>query len=504
MEQSGKKLIYDGIRQKRKGKGQKLGVGDMRKDKLYFDDIRKNEKKADGAAGGMRDKINFCGAISAILALAVLFSLFFISGRAEGFSYAAADFYNTGYMNADNNELYNTNHINTNFQSVNNKLYNIDYINIDNKLCNIGSINTNFQPVNNDLHDIDYINAENMGELPANATRSSYIAMERDSKRVLYGSNIDVKLPMASTTKIMTAILAIEKNDVKKKIKIPKSAVGIEGSSIYLKENEEMTVEDLLYGLMLTSGNDSAAAIAIVTSGSVEKFADVMNERAKELGAVNTNFKNPHGLHHAEHYTTAYDLALIAAHALKNPIFQTVVSSEKYVIPDTGSGAGARYLYNKNKMLKMYDGADGVKTGFTKNSGRCLVSSATRGDMRVVTVVLNHSDMWNDSMSLLNRSFENYKLKKILGVENGVDLPVEGGTKNSVASVPRDKFYPVRADEDATYEIEAKKLKAPVKIGDEAGKIKISIANRLLFEEKLYTIDSVKEKSVLDHFRDLF
>jgi D-alanyl-D-alanine carboxypeptidase (penicillin-binding protein 5/6) len=483
MEQSCKKFIYYGIREKRQG--QKLGGIIMGKNKFDFEGVRKNEKKA---GGGTRDKINFRGVISTMLAVAALFSIFFISGRAESFSCAAGDFYDESYITADD-------------------LYDISYINADSELYNTSYINTD----NNKLYNIGYINAENnnekaekTGELPVNTARSSYIAMERDLKRVLYGANIDVKLPMASTTKIMTAILAIEKNDVKKKIKIPKSAVGIEGSSIYLKENEEMTVEDLLYGLMLTSGNDSAAAIAVITAGSVEKFAEMMNARARELGAVNTNFKNPHGLHHAEHYTTAYDLALIAAHALKNPIFQTVVSSEKYVIPDTGGGAGARYLYNKNKMLKMYDGADGVKTGFTKNSGRCLVSSATRGDMRVVAVVLNHSDMWNDSMALLNRSFENYKLKKILGVENGAEVAVEDGTRNSVAAVPRDKFYPMRSDESLIYEIEGKKLKAPVKIGDEAGKIKISIANRLLFEEKLYTIDSVKEKSVLDHFKDLF
>ncbi|MDR2090478.1 MAG: D-alanyl-D-alanine carboxypeptidase [Clostridiales bacterium] len=347
-----------------------------------------------------------------------------------------------------------------------------------------------------------FVNAES-ANAENNAARSSYIAMEQDSKRVLYGSNINAKLPMASTTKIMTAILAIEKNDVKNKIKIPKGAVGIEGSSMYLKENEEMTLEDLLYGLMLTSGNDSAAAIAIATAGGVEKFAALMNERARELGAVNTNFVNPHGLHHADHYTTAYDLALITAHALQNPIFQTIVSSEKYVVKGA-DGTAARYLHNKNKMLKMYDGADGVKTGFTKNSGRCLVSSAKRGDMRVVTVVLNHSDMWNDSVSLLDRSFASYKLQKILGAENGTEIPVEGGTRNFAAALPRDKFYPLRADEKITYEIEREKLNAPVKIGEIGGKIKISIDNRLLFEEKLYTIDSVKEKSVLDHFREWF
>lgn len=333
---------------------------------------------------------------------------------------------------------------------------------------------------------------------------SAYIAIERDSARVLYGSNIDARLPMASTTKIMTALVAIEKNDIKKRVKIPKAAVGIEGSSIYLRENEEMTVEDLLYGLMLTSGNDSAAALAIVTAGSVEDFAAMMNKRAKEIGAKNTNFTNPHGLHDARHYTSAYDLALITAHALKNPVFQTIVSAEKYTISDAGGGAGARYLSNKNKMLKMYCGADGVKTGFTKNSGRCLVASAKRGDMRVITVVLNHADMWNDSMSLLDRSFDNYKIVKIAGAEQTVDAPVAGGARGFAAAAPEDKYYPVKADERLSYEILPEKLKAPVKKGAVAGKIKISIDNHLIFEEKLYTIDSVKEKSALDRLKDLF
>lgn len=309
---------------------------------------------------------------------------------------------------------------------------------------------------------------------------------------------------MASTTKIMTAIVAIENNDIAKKIKIPKGAVGIEGSSIYLKENEEMTVEDLLYGLMLMSGNDSAAALAIITAGGIDKFSLMMNKKAADIGAKNTNFVNPHGLHDAAHYTSAYDLALITAYGLNNPIFKRIVSAEKYTIKDTGGGTGARYFNNKNKMLRMYAGADGVKTGYTKVSGRCLVSSAKRDDMQVVTVVLNHPDMWNDSMSLLNRSFENYKMTKILSAEQSVAVPISDGTKNCVSASPKERYYPLSASENISYEYDVKKLKAPVKKGDYAGKIKINIDNHLLFEEKMYTIDSVKEKGVLDHFRGLF
>ncbi|MDR3293139.1 MAG: D-alanyl-D-alanine carboxypeptidase [Clostridiales bacterium] len=333
---------------------------------------------------------------------------------------------------------------------------------------------------------------------------SAYAAMEQSTGRVLYGSNLHMRLPMASTTKIMTAITVIESGGLEKKIKVPRAAVGVEGSSIYLKENEEIKTEDLLYGLMLMSGNDSAAALAIATSGSVEKFAELMNKKAAAIGAKNTHFVNPHGLHHAEHYTTAYDLALISAYALKNPTFKKIVASEKHIIPDTSSGAGARYLHNKNKMLHMYEGADGVKTGFTKNSGRCLVSSATKSGMQVVVVVLNCPDMWNDSMSLLNRSFENYKMVKLVGQEQGITVRVENGTKNSVTAAPYDFYYPISENERVSYEYRTTNLRAPVKKGENAGKIIVSIDNRLLFEQKMVTIDSVKEKGVLDHFKDFF
>jgi D-alanyl-D-alanine carboxypeptidase (penicillin-binding protein 5/6) len=195
--------------------------------------------------------------------------------------------------------------------------------------------------------------------------------------------------------------------ELSQQITIPNDAVGIEGSSLYLKAGEVLTVEDLLYGMMLRSGNDAATALALAVSGNVADFAKRMNERAKECGAYNSNFVNPHGLHHKEHYTTAYDLALITAEAMKYPYFRTIIMSQKARI---GDGESRRIIANKNKLLHMYDGANGVKTGFTKNSGRCLVSSAKRNGMQLIAVVLNHGDMWGDSMNILDYGFDTYEM----------------------------------------------------------------------------------------------
>ena len=201
--------------------------------------------------------------------------------------------------------------------------------------------------------------------------------LEVNSGRLLFARNPEKKLPMASTTKILTAILVIEEDDLDEVVRIPEEAVGVEGSSIYLVAGETMTRKDLLYGLMLRSGNDCAETLAILHSGSIEKFADCMNEKAMQIGAQDSHFMNPHGLPAPQHYTTAKDLAMIAAYALRNDIFSEIVACKSYTIPDGGCGY-PRLLQNKNKMLYSYSDADGVKTGYTKEAGRCLVTSATR------------------------------------------------------------------------------------------------------------------------------
>lgn len=236
----------------------------------------------------------------------------------------------------------------------------------------------------------------------------SAVLLDADSGEILFSKDHEKRMGMASTTKIMTALVAAEKGNLKRTVKIPKEAVGIEGSSVYLYEGERISIEELLYALLLQSANDAAAAIAISTAGSIEAFAAMMNERAKEMGLSNTHFTNPHGLNDKDHYTTAYDLAVIASCALKNETIREIVSTYKKTIP-IDSDCNQRVLVNHNKMLRLYDGAIGVKTGFTKATGRCLVSAAERDGLTLVAVTLNAPNDWSDHTAMLDFGFENYE-----------------------------------------------------------------------------------------------
>ena len=235
-----------------------------------------------------------------------------------------------------------------------------------------------------------------------NISASSAVLINEETKTVIYEKNAYKKMPMASTTKIMTAICTIENMNTNIPIKVDDRAIGIEGSSIYLEKGETITLKELLYGMMLNSGNDAATAIAIAVGGSVENFCTMMNMCAKKYGAVNTNFTNPSGLYDDNHYTTAYDLALITAHAMKNPLFKDIVSKKQMKI---SKGDGVRYLKNHNKLLTMYEGCTGVKTGYTKKCGRCLVSSAKRGEKSLIAVSLNAPDDWADHKNMLTYGF---------------------------------------------------------------------------------------------------
>ena len=234
----------------------------------------------------------------------------------------------------------------------------------------------------------------------------SAILIEAGGGDVIYESNADERLPMASTTKIMTALCAIESRSLTDKVKVSPAAVGVEGSSVYLTAGEELTMEDLLYALMLQSANDAAAAIAIEVSGSIEAFAELMNARARSLGLENTHFANPHGLDNEDHYTSAHDLAAITAAALKNETFRTIVSTYKHTIPN--SDGGVRVLVNHNRLLRTEDNVIGVKTGFTKRSGRCLVTAAERNGVTVIAVTLSDPDDWRDHAAMLEYGLESY------------------------------------------------------------------------------------------------
>lgn len=232
--------------------------------------------------------------------------------------------------------------------------------------------------------------------------KSSYIVMLADNFQIIDGKNIDLPLPMASTTKIMTALLTVENCRMEDEVAVPEEAVGIEGSSIFLKKGEKMTVRDLLYGLMLRSGNDAAVTLAVHTAGSVDNFVEMMNSRAESMGLKNTRFENPHGLHDENHYTSAYDLCKLGCIAIKNSLFKAVVST-KYI--SAGEGENRRYWKNKNRILTEYEGGNGIKTGYTVKAGRCLVASAERNGVTAVSVVLNCPDMFERSKILLDEVF---------------------------------------------------------------------------------------------------
>lgn len=335
------------------------------------------------------------------------------------------------------------------------------------------------------------------------------IVLERDTERVLNENNADKKRPMASTTKIATAITVIDNvTDLDKIVRVPAAAVGVEGSSIYLEKDEELTVRDLLYGLMLQSGNDCAAALAITTAGSIENFATLMNETAAKVGADNTNFVNPHGLHHDEHYTTARDLGKITAYAMKNPIFREIVGTKRYIMPWKDREYD-RVIVNKNKILSTYEGGDGVKTGYTKKAGRCLVASATRDGMNVIAVVLNCGPMFEDCRQLLDGAFAEYSLKD---VSKAVDLSsvsaivTDGKAQSTRLETEKELFYPLTESEYGAIRFEVSEvdsMSAPVHIGDENGKIKFYSGNRLLFERKLYSIEEVASLDYSDILYDI-
>lgn len=275
---------------------------------------------------------------------------------------------------------------------------------------------------------------------PPTVSAKSAVLIEAETGRIITGKREHVRMPMASTTKIMTALVAIEKVPLDRVVSVSAKAVGVEGSSVYLFAGEELTMEALLYAMLLESANDAAAAIAIEIGGSIDAFADMMNEKAKELGLSDTHFKNPHGLGDEDHYTTAYDLAVIAAEALKNETFRRIVSTYKKTIPMQSTG-GVRLLINHNKMLRLYDGAIGVKTGFTKQSGRCLVSAAERDGVTLVAVTLSAPDDWNDHTRLLDYGFSVYERINLTNAGSfRADVPVVGGTLTNVAVTNRDSL----------------------------------------------------------------
>lgn len=310
------------------------------------------------------------------------------------------------------------------------------------------------------------------------------ILIEADTNKVLYEKNPDVKLPMASTTKIMTAILAIENLDLDTIVSVDERASGIEGSSMYLGVGEKISVRNLLYGLMLRSGNDAAIELSILVAGSTEKFAELMNEKAVEIGALDTNFVNPNGLPVDNHYTTAHDLALIASYGMKNETFREVVSTQYIKMPWDGNTYD-RVLKNKNKILWKYDGGNGIKTGYTDEAGRCLVSAANRDGMQLICVVLNCPDMFTDSMNMLDYGFKNYERFKVLssGEELGEVKVNEGTSSMFKAAAPYDIMVTIKKSDEENIKTNItipQTVDAPITNGQAVGSIEVTLDNDVL------------------------
>ena len=317
------------------------------------------------------------------------------------------------------------------------------------------------------------------------------IVMDAQTGRVLYEKQADEQCLFASTTKIMTALIICEQCNVLDRMSIPKEAVGIEGSSMYLREGEVLTIQELLYGLMLHSGNDAAVALAIYCGGTVEGFVELMNDKAHRLGLSNTHFENPNGLDSPGHYSTARDLAVLASYAMNNPIFAKTVSTKSLTV-------GNRSLRNHNKLLWQLEGADGVKTGFTRAAGRILVSSAVRQDRRLIAVTMNAPDDWHDHALLLNDGFSHFSIRQI--VKKGDCLghvEVEGGDKRTVNLLAAEDFsYALTKEEQPRVVIAGPDfVYAPVAAGQDAGFAHVCIGNKAVYKVPIVYEETIEQKN---------
>lgn len=336
----------------------------------------------------------------------------------------------------------------------------------------------------------------------------SAILIDADDGSVLFEKDSTKRLPMASTTKIMTALVALEKCPLDREVVIPAAACGIEGSSVYLKAGERLTMEELLYALLLSSANDAATAIAIEVGGSVEGFAELMNEKVREFSLTDTHFTNPHGLDDAAHYTTAADLAAIAKAALANADFRSIVSTYRHAI---GSGDSTRHLMNHNRLLKLYDDAIGVKTGFTKSSGRCLVSAAERDGVTLIAVTLSDPDDWADHEAMLDYGFS--QIESVSLCEAGditVKLPCAGGDSDEIRLCNRDALrVTMRCGHGEIGEIiEAPQyLFAPVEAGTQIGRVRFFCGGKEIGCVPLYAECGsayIEEKGFFERLLELY
>lgn len=326
-----------------------------------------------------------------------------------------------------------------------------------------------------------------------NTSALSAVVIDGNTGEILYSQNCDVRLPMASTTKIMTALLLCELGgDLTKQITTAREMVTVEGSSMGLLAGDIVSYRDLLYGMMLASGNDAANTTAIAIAGSISAFVDLMNERAKQMGLVNTNFVTPSGLDAQEHYTTAYELAIITKNALNNQEFSKAVAAQSARLC-YGNPPYNRTLTNHNKLLKMYDDIVGVKTGFTKKSGRCLVSASRKDGKFVIAVTLNDKNDWADHRNLLDVGLSLIENKQLSSKQNEVLINTVDDNKVEVAIPSASMYIAEKAEVDYYIKLPTF-LYLPIKKGQQVGSIIYSSNGKQLKELPIVCEDNIENK----------
>ena len=349
---------------------------------------------------------------------------------------------------------------------------------------------------------ISFVSVKGMGNISA----QSAVLIEQSTDTVVFSKNSDKKMKPASTTKILTAICALEYGNLDDVVTVSKNAADQEGSSMYIEEGETITLENLLYGLMLNSGNDAAVAIAEHISGNTAEFAKLMNKKAVEIGAKNCNFVTPNGLDDDNHYVTAKDLALITSYALDNEKFREIVKTKTKVV--TTEEGVKKYLTNHNKMLNMYNGCIGVKTGFTKASGRTLVTASEKDGIIFVAVTLNAPDDWNDHVKMLNFGHENASRTMIINTTDVIGVASVIGGKSESVPLKCDKEYigikinGINNKYEVNYNIN--KLNAPVIANQKAGTATVLRNGVKVFETDLKTVKAVEKIKIIEEKNTFF
>jgi len=326
---------------------------------------------------------------------------------------------------------------------------------------------------------------------------ASAVVFVADSGEILYEKDAYKRRSMASTTKIMTAVIALESGRLDDVVTVNDGMIRVEGTSMGLQKGNRLTLRNLVSGMMLLSGNDAANAVAVFLGGSEEGFADMMNSKAISLGMRDTNFVTASGLDDDEHYTSAYDMALLTSYAMRNPDFRRLVSSKKGEV-DYISPAVTHTYYNHNRFLSMYEGACGVKTGFTKKSGRCLVTAVEKNGNLVIAVTLNASDDWNDHKKLLDYGFSNYFDRETVSVGQVCGfVPVVGGVKREIQATASAGFSYTVTDEEVLrvcYML-PKFVYAPVLAGEQAGMAIVYLNEKEIGRVPLVWRDTVMEEA---------